>query len=521
MDKRKSVGILSILKLVSTLLGIVYSIAQVRIFGTEKSIELFFAASSLLYLIISVTQTGQLSEIFLPQYLQIKENHGIEIAHKSYSVVINRIGFAALVIIVVAGLLNKPLVQLMVPGFSDKERAQVGTLFLSYLPLIFLTICNGFMTSVLNAEKAYGKSEVSAIFNSFFSLVILLLFAKSLGIWALVISLYIGQFFELGTSIFFLNNNKIKYSLVWKIEQFDHKKFFKNIYSTLLYVLSTQLFNVVLTASISYLPQGVFAIYRYTINIFEKTASLLLQPFSTIFFTSIAELKSKNLQDEAKKLMNFSIRANLVLGLFVFVIIIASGFNLLGFLWHSKKFDTKSLDMAYLFLCIWFILFLFQGVSQLYRKVAIMTGLVKKNYAYLTFGMIISSATTYILVTTFGTYGLITAIFISRILFLIVPVLSVYFYRKEYFMFPDSGFVISIFIVSIVAATTTLSINSFLYKFSHLGQLNFAFKALENVLMSMLILYFYSYLFRLRFVLDQITLIRNKFYNKFSVFVAH
>lgn len=521
MDKRKSVGILSVLKLVSTLLGIIYSIAQVRIFGTDKSIELFFAASSLLYLIVSVTQTGQLSEIFLPQYLQIKENHGIEIAHKSYSVVINRIGLGSIIIIIIAGLFHNLLVNLMVPGYTSNEKNQVGILFLSYLPLIVLTISNGFMTTVLNAEKAYGKSELSAIFNSFFSLIILILFAKSLGIWSLVISLYIGQLFELGTSIYFLKNNKIKYSLVWKIKEFDHKLFFRNIYSTLLYVLTTQLFNVVLTASISYLPQGVFAIYRYTINIFEKAASLILQPFSTIFYTSIAELKSKNLKDESRNLLDFSIKANLVIGLFVFVIILVSGYNLLGFLWHSKKFDANSLQTAYYFLITWFVLILFQGTSQLYRKVAIMTGLVKRNYFYLSIGMLISSATTYLLVTAFGTYGLVASIFISRILYLIVPMFSVYFYQKQYFVFPKFNFILNITVVSVLAVATSYFINWGVFKFLPFNQLNYTFKVFTNTFITIFVLYLYCSLFRVGFVLDQLTHIRVKIYNKFSTLLTH
>ena len=55
------------LKLLASFLALAYSIIQVRYFGASRIIEIFFAAQSLIYL-VSLTQSGQLAEIFLPEF---------------------------------------------------------------------------------------------------------------------------------------------------------------------------------------------------------------------------------------------------------------------------------------------------------------------------------------------------------------------------------------------------------------------------------------------------------------------
>ena len=85
----KKVFTLSTLRIISIVLGLVYSILQVRFFGTSRAVEVFFVANTLVYLVISLTQAGQLSDIFLPVYLSISQKEGKESAHRAFSVLIN------------------------------------------------------------------------------------------------------------------------------------------------------------------------------------------------------------------------------------------------------------------------------------------------------------------------------------------------------------------------------------------------------------------------------------------------
>ena len=61
------------LKSVSLVLGIINTIVVVQLFGTSRSIEVYFVAQTLVYMVISFAQSGQLAELFLPEYLKQKK----------------------------------------------------------------------------------------------------------------------------------------------------------------------------------------------------------------------------------------------------------------------------------------------------------------------------------------------------------------------------------------------------------------------------------------------------------------
>lgn len=70
----KLLGSLTFLKILGAISGLIYSILQVRLFGATALVDSYFIATSAVLLITSLTQSGQLSEVFLPEYLKVKCN---------------------------------------------------------------------------------------------------------------------------------------------------------------------------------------------------------------------------------------------------------------------------------------------------------------------------------------------------------------------------------------------------------------------------------------------------------------
>ena len=118
-----------------------------------------------------------------------------------------------------------------------------------------------------------------------------MLLFEHFGVWVLAISLLTGKIVEF--LFYFANLYKIgyRYKLVTKVDGFDHRQFFKTMRSTFTYVGATQIYSMVLTASISFLPEGVYAIFKYVQNLATKVRGLFIQPFITIFFTNYNNLK--------------------------------------------------------------------------------------------------------------------------------------------------------------------------------------------------------------------------------------
>ena len=169
--------------------------------------------------------------------------------------------------------------------------------------MLYLQIVNSFFITVLNAEERFGKAELLGLTNTIVNIVVLVILYPYIKLWALVISLLLGKIIEF---IFYISQlyksgYRVKFSL--SITEFDHKVFFRAMQSTFLYVGATQIYSIVLTASISFLPEGTYAIFKYVQNLANKIKGLFIQPFMTIFFTRYSLLLQdmKSVTNEFRK----------------------------------------------------------------------------------------------------------------------------------------------------------------------------------------------------------------------------
>lgn len=409
------------LKILGAIAGILYSVIQVKYFGTDRVIEIYFAAQSVIYLLQSLTQSGQLAEIFLPIYLKLKKEHDPQTAHRAYSVIINRLSLYIILGLVISYFLAPLLMKAFIPGFSSKDQEMATIIYRVLLPMVLLQINNGFLNLILNAERIYGRIEVTGVINNLLGLLLITIFYKTMGVWVLVISLYTGIFIQITVSIYFAYRKKIKYYFLWYEKNFNHKSFFLSLFSTLTYTSSTQILNWAITASVSFLPQGYFAIFQYVRRLYSKITSIITEPISVVFFTSISEKimtqKNNNLKIIIKKFQEIS----LIFGLFAFSAIIAGGKEVLSFLWMSKKFDLVDLNIAYNILLAFSLILAVQLFFVINRKYAVGLGNARLIYNYLSLTQFLSAITYLSLIYFWGFGGLIISIIVNRGLIVIVP----------------------------------------------------------------------------------------------------
>ena len=88
IDVKKLVSLTG-LRLFASFLGIIYYIFQIKIFGTSPEIEIFFASSTIVYMLISLTQSGQLAEVLVPTYNKALKENGSQVANLFFSVILN------------------------------------------------------------------------------------------------------------------------------------------------------------------------------------------------------------------------------------------------------------------------------------------------------------------------------------------------------------------------------------------------------------------------------------------------
>ncbi len=147
-----------------------YSILQVRYFGASRIVEVFFAAQSLVYLVTSLAQGGQLSEVFLPEYHRLNLiSKGL--GFKALNIVINRMFFLATILSIPIFFLAPIFIDVLVPGFSEGDKKMAVLIFRILLPCLYFQLFNLFFATVLNAEEKFEKAEVLGFTNVIINLI--------------------------------------------------------------------------------------------------------------------------------------------------------------------------------------------------------------------------------------------------------------------------------------------------------------------------------------------------------------
>jgi putative peptidoglycan lipid II flippase len=417
----KSVGYLTLLKIIGSVTGLTYAVLQVRYFGASSMVDAFFIATSALYLISSLVQGGQLSEVFLPEYLEKKNEKGAEAAYLLLSIVLNRVAVALLVAISVFYLIAPFLIAVMGAGLEvEQQLFAVDVLRLS-LVLVVFNIIASFVNSTLLAEQIYGRSEWTSLINSLFSLLVLVLFHKILGIWALLLALMVGKIVEFVIGLYYLNRIGYKYSLKWNMPGYNMNAFFKVLYTTSGYVGSTQVYNVILTSMSSFLPAGSFSIYNYVLQLSNKTKGIVINPISTVFFSKFANstvgAKNKNVPSIGLPLLAIGIVA-----LLQFCLVFSLGTDLLRFLWSEKSLSAEELTIATLMLTLNLIGVIISAMGAIYRKAVVALKGAKLLYRGWIVSQLVTAIYSFIVIYYFSVYGLISIPMVNMLLLASVSV---------------------------------------------------------------------------------------------------
>jgi putative peptidoglycan lipid II flippase len=413
---------LSGLRIVYAVFGLAYSVLQVRFFGTSRGVEVFFVANTVTYMVISLTQSGQLCEFFLPTYLSIRTNYGKAAAHRAFSVLINRFTVFFSIILIVFYFLSPAIVKLMAPGFSEVDIILCVKMFRFFLIFLELQFLISFIDVTLNAEKIFGRVEWAAILNSIISLILLILFYKTFGIWILVITLFVGKLIEFVITLVFVKKVGIRYSFVWTESTFDAKSFFKLMFTTSGYVVATQAYSMIFTAMATLLPQGTYAIFKYVQQISSKASGILLTPLSTVFFSHFSGHVASGDKDLENK-MKAPVLYSFALGISITCFVILLGREIIDLLWKSKTVSDYFLGIGYWMLIINFVGFTVTAVGSIYRRVTVSLDKGKDLYRFWIWAQILNGILAYFIITPLGWFGISLMTFIGGSLLAICSIL--------------------------------------------------------------------------------------------------
>ena len=418
MSINKSIITLTFLNFLGVMVTLAASIITVYYFGTSRSIEIFFAASSLQALAISLSQSGQINEILIPMYHRLGKSEGATSAHTAYSVAINwaiiALGFIALAL----WLLAPWAANIIVPGFEAADRESVVLMFRWILPLLPLQVTIALLQGVANAEHSFGRVEAYNILGQLAGLGCIVFFSSTLHTWAMVLSLWVSQTIILGTYVVMLHKIGFRYRAAISHPSMSWRGLTGKMGMTFLYAGATQVYALVFSAGLSLLPQGTFATFNYVTRLYSKINSMLLRPVSTVFFTHFSKAFTNN--EGLVHLVKAALERTLTIGFLMTAVISCSAYSIIKLMWGSKLFSAEYLNLAAHLMTLFMLMLLMSGVGQVLRKLLIANGSIWQVYLSLTLTQIFSAILAFILPKTFGVNGAMAMLIINSALTVLI-----------------------------------------------------------------------------------------------------
>jgi peptidoglycan biosynthesis protein MviN/MurJ (putative lipid II flippase) len=404
MVKRGDVTRLAFVNLLIAVSGVVATSQIALVFGANRTMDGWFIAVSLTSGILSLIQTGQLSELLLPEYIRIKHLHGPQKAFEAYCVVLNWALLAACVFVGLGFVIGRPIIFYAARGFDPSQRLSILDLFQSLLPLVPLQIAGAFQQMLGNAEKKYGRFEVGALCGSIAGIMVVAMLHRLIGVWALVASQWVQQLTTLAYRHVQLSREGLSYRVVWVAEHFAIWQLVRQLGQTSAYVVSTQVYSVTLRALLCTLPGGVLSAYSYAETLYTRSSSLFLRPVGTVFFTTIS---TALVVSPGEVLANVKASLSRYLEMYFLVLAVAlpaTGHVLLA-LWGSPRYGPELVSLTKSIFLMFLVTLVFLMHSTMTRKMNLALGEGTRQYFLLSVVQALFACLVVVLVGQFGIWG--------------------------------------------------------------------------------------------------------------------
>lgn len=430
----KSIATITTVNALNAIVGAINIFLIASFFGVDRNIEIFLAASAVLLTIQQLTASGLLSEIFLPKYLNLKSRYGKSQALDVFSSVLCWSAVISTLLCLGAYAISDWLIAIRIPGFSAMDKQAGADLLELLVPIVGIRILLAPCRAVLNAENKFGGPEVAALVGRVGNTACIL-FSTDYGIMALVAGLWVGALIQLFITFGLLKQIGWQFRAILQVKQPTGLNLASNISAALLSITGEEILKISRDAAISFLPQGSFAIFNYSLQIFERAGGLILKPIATVFFTSFSSAVTSG-SSTLKALVTKAIDRSFGICCLAQLAAIFLLPTLLKLVLPLEKFSANDIAVLHGFLIVQFGILWMWGTMLIYRKMIAAAHLLPRLLVIKFVLNLVSAHVIWLLIREYELNGAISSFIIIHTVALFSCVYVLVRYKREFFVAP-------------------------------------------------------------------------------------
>ena len=494
-----------ILKLIKMPLTILTLALTAKYFGVGIDKDVWLLALGAVTM-IDLAIWGPVNETFRSRFVLMKETEGEEKSFKDVQSLLFYIFIFSILLTVFLELFPHLLARLIAPSYNEEDLLKLVTMIRILAPFLLVNQFILISTSILNAYEKFYIPEIASFVSQIINLILIVFFADILGINSLAIALYISSFLLIGFLIYQFKKEKINLFQQSFPNFSGFRKFFFYAIPFFIPYFIGQISGTIERTLATELGKGVVSIVDFSRKIPEMLNGILI----TVVLTILVPVLTKAFANKEESKYEAEFLSSYKLGLFGLVAFITFFINgsdpILNLLYSSKSISEN--DMSSIILLSKFFAISLLGV-----------------YSYIVFGMSMLSVDKGKLYAGYGSMAQILLIVIN---FTLIKKVGIIIFPISYFI---SHFIAAIFMYSnypydkkpilktffkyIIFGTACVIISSYLFHSIPKIHFNTAFSQqiysiCISICISILILAFFGYIFRIGELMKFYSLIKNK-----------
>ncbi|QIQ41918.1 MAG: murein biosynthesis integral membrane protein MurJ [Buchnera aphidicola (Microlophium carnosum)] len=319
MNLLKSLLSVSLITLISRILGFIRDILIASIFGASILTDAFFVSFKIPNLLRRIFSDGVFSQAFIPVLMEYKSNRNEKDVQDLIASIFGFMIFFLSLLTILGIYFSQSIIIISAPGFlklPNKLMLSANLLTITF-PYILLISLSSFFSSILNSWNYFSIPAFSSIFLNISIIVFSIFFSSffhppiiSLA-WAVIVGGCIQLFYQFP----FLYNINMLVIPNFNWNNIGLLKILKKMGTAILGASANQISLIMNTVFSSLLHSGTISWIYYADRLIEFPVGILGVSLSTILFSSLAKKYRNKISSEYKKLLNWGIQISLILSL--------------------------------------------------------------------------------------------------------------------------------------------------------------------------------------------------------------
>ena len=353
----KAAGIVAVLSIISKILGFARETSLAAVFGATYATDAYLMGQTVPVVIFSAVSTA-LGSTFIPVFSQVRQERGLDAAHKMVSSVINAIVLLALIFITVGEFFAGWLTRLVAPGFQGEVYILTVSMTRIMFPMVLFQALSGILTGMLQADDNFAVPAMASLAYNVTIIASILLLGPRFGIQAVGAGTVVAIAVQVLLKLPVVAKTGYKWSPILNFNDPGLRRMGALIGPVLLATLAGQVSTLVNRILVSGLAEGSLAALNYATRLMGVVPGVLGTSIITVMYPTLSRLSAADDWARYSKAFSESIK------MISFVLVPAAvGMAVLRVPLVRIVFERGAFDSAATQATAWALLFLSPAVA--------------------------------------------------------------------------------------------------------------------------------------------------------------